>query len=75
MVLQAKRLRDESDYEMLELVKSTAYYELSDMFNVGIDGIVWNAYDGGGNFASTYASESSAAIATLERIVESFESE
>ena len=74
VTLQAKRLRDATDYEMLELVKASTYYELADTFNLGVDSIVWSAYEGGGSLASAYAASSASVEAKLADLIETFSS-
>jgi len=68
-----KRIRDERDIEMLDIIKSSCHYEVSALYNIGIDNMLWKAYQNDANLASTYASEQSAIEKKIEQLYESFE--
>ncbi|MBE6611035.1 MAG: extracellular solute-binding protein [Ruminococcaceae bacterium] len=72
VTLQGKRLRSEHDVEMLELVKNTTFYELADIYNFGTSGIIWAAFQKGGNLSSVYASKAPAVETKIDKLIEAF---
>lgn len=69
----SKRLRDDRDVEMLNIVKNSMLYDFADLYNLGGDVILWNGYLSE-SLASTYASESTALLTKMENLIETFQS-
>ena len=57
--IKGKRIRDEKAIEMLDLIKSSLMYDISVIYDIGGDKIIWDAYKSG-NLASTYDSNKAA---------------
>lgn len=57
--IKGKRIRDEKAIEMLDLIKSSLMYDISVIYDIGGDKIIWDAYQSG-NLASTYDSNKAA---------------
>jgi len=68
----SKRIRDERDVDMLDLVKASCFYDIAQIYGIGIDLAVWNAYTQGGNLASAYASAESVIQTKLDNLIEQF---
>ena len=67
--IKDKKMRDDIAYEMLDIIKSSFCYEVSDIYGLGVSSVVQNAYKNGGNIASAYASLESSINQILEFVI------
>lgn len=69
--IKTKRVRDEEAPLIIDIIKNSISYEISDIFDLGITAMLWDGY-ASGNMASTYAKREEAIQKKLDKLVESF---
>lgn len=67
--IKGKRLRDDKAIEMLDLIKGSLLYELSDLYDLGGSKILWDAYLSE-NLASTYAKAEGKLETRLQKLID-----
>ncbi|HHX54249.1 MAG TPA: hypothetical protein GX704_04995 [Clostridiales bacterium] len=67
--IKLKRQRDETALEMLDIIKGSIYYEIADIFGLGISEVIWNSYRTG-DLASTYAKSEKTMQKKIDKLVE-----
>lgn len=67
--IKTKRTRDNEAPIIVDLVKSSISYEISDIFDLGITSMLWDGY-ASGNMSSTYAKKEAAIQKKLDKLVE-----
>nr|MBQ4320163.1 extracellular solute-binding protein [Clostridia bacterium] len=67
-----KRIRDERDVDMLDIINASCVYDVSQIYSLGASNIIWIAYRDGGTLASTYAANESAVLAKLDELITQF---
>jgi len=67
-----KRIRDERDVDMLDIISASCVYDISQIYSLGATQIIWTAYKEGGTLASTYAANESAVLAKLDELITQF---
>lgn len=70
--IKTKRIRDDESPAIIDMIKGTISYEISEIFGLGVTSVIWNGYNSG-NFASTYAKQEKAMQKNLDKMVASFE--
>lgn len=70
ITIKTKRSRDERDAIVCDMVKSSIRYEISNLFNIGISDILWNAYKSG-NYASKIDKSMAGINKKIDRMVAS----
>ncbi len=65
-----KRVRDERDIDMLTLIRQSSRYEITEVFNIGINKILNSVYKNG-NLMSSYEKEKTAIEKKLQTLSES----
>jgi hypothetical protein len=68
--IKLKRQRDETAIKMLDIIKGSMYYEISDIFGLGVSDVLWNSYRTG-DLASTYAKSEKSMQKKIDKLVES----
>ena len=66
--IKLKRQRDENAMEMLDIVKGSIYYDIADIYGLGISDVIWNAYNKE-DLASVYAKNESKMQKNLDKLV------
>ncbi len=67
--IKTKRARDNEAPVILDLIKSTISYEISDIFDLGITSMLWEGYSSG-NMSSTFAKKEAGIQKKLDKLVE-----
>ena len=67
--IKLKRQRDETAIEMLDIIKGSMYYEISDIFGLGVSDVLWNSYRTG-DLASTYAKSEKSMQKKIDKLVD-----
>lgn len=70
--IKIKRFNDEDAPKMLDLVRASILYEISNIANMGVGDVINSAYTSG-NLASVYAKKESAIAAAIEKFAGNFE--
>ncbi len=70
--IKTKRMRDEDSPVMLDIIKGSITYEISDIFDLGISSVIWTGYTTG-NLASTYDKYLKSMTAKLNKLIDTFE--
>ena len=71
--VKGKRLRDDKAIEMLDMIKDSLLYDISDIYDLGGSQILWDAYNSG-NLASTYAKKESAFKKQIDKLIKDLSS-
>ena len=67
--IKTKRIRDNEAPIIIDMIKASISYELSDVFDLGITSMLWDGYVSG-NISSTYAKKEAAIQTKLDKLVE-----
>ncbi|MGI6743174.1 MAG: hypothetical protein ACOX4O_05860 [Eubacteriales bacterium] len=67
--IKLKRQRDDTAMEMLDIIKGSMYYEIADIFGLGMSDVIWNSYKSG-DLASTYAKSEKSMQKKIDKLVE-----
>jgi hypothetical protein len=67
--IKLKRQRDETAIKMLDIIKGSIYYEIADIFGLGMSEVIWNSYRTG-DLASTYAKSEKSMQKKIDKLVE-----
>ena len=67
--VKLKRQRDETAMEMLDIIKGSIYYDIADIFGLGISEVIWNAYNKE-DLASQYAKNEEKMQKKIDKLVE-----
>ncbi len=67
--IKLKRQRDDTAMEMLDLIKGSMYYEIADIFGLGVSDVIWNSYRTG-DLASTYAKNEKSMQKKIDKLVD-----
>ena len=68
--VKLKRQRDETAMEMLDIVKNSIYYDIADIYGLGISDVIWTSYNKE-DLASTYAKNEAKMQKNLDKLVAS----
>ena len=71
--VKGKRLRDDKAIEMLDVIKSSMLYDLSDVFGLGGNQILWDAFKSG-NLSSTYAKKEKTFRKQIDKLLDDLSS-
>ncbi|MHB1151351.1 MAG: hypothetical protein ACYCWE_07990 [Eubacteriales bacterium] len=67
--IKTKRTRDNEAPMIVDLIKSSISYEISDIFDLGITSMLWDGY-ASGNMSSTYAKKEAGIQKKLDKLIE-----
>jgi ABC-type glycerol-3-phosphate transport system substrate-binding protein len=67
--IKTKRTRDNEAPLIVDMIKASISYEISDIFDLGITSMLWEGY-ASGNISSTYAKREAAIQTKLDKLVE-----
>ena len=68
VTVKQKRVRDERDIEMADIIKNSIYFEFADFYNIGFTETLWTAYDKQA-YASTFAKKEKSINKAIEKIM------
>ena len=66
--MKLKRQRDETAMRMLDIVKNSIYYDISDIYDLGVSTVIWQAYTKE-DLASVYAKNESKLQNNIEKML------
>lgn len=67
--IKTKRIRDDKAPLIVDIIKNSISYEISDIFDLGITSVIWDGYSSG-NISSTYAKREALIQTKLDKLVE-----
>ena len=67
--MKLKRQRDDTAMKMLDLIKGSIYYDIADIFDLGVSSVIWDAYEKG-DLASIYAKNESKMQKNIDKLIE-----
>ena len=68
VTVKQKRVRDERDIEMADIIKNSIYYEFADFYSIGFTDTLWTAYDKEA-YASNFAKKEKSINKAIEKIM------
>ena len=68
---KTKRTRDDDAPIIVDIIKNSISYEISDIFDLGITSVIWDGYSSG-NISSTYAKREASIQTKLDKLIENF---
>ena len=71
--IQGKRVRDERDIEMLDIIKQSILYDYSDLYRLGGADVIYAGYKGE-NLSSNYAAMLPSMQAKIDELIDNFSS-
>lgn len=72
ITIKTKRARDERDAMICDIVKGSINYEISEMFSLGINDVIWNAFNSG-KYASTFEKNEKSLVRKIDKLVSQFD--
>ena len=67
ITIKTKRVQEETASKMIDLIKGSIRYDLSELYNSDILSVLYNGYEGG-NLSSTWASGKKVVGKALEKV-------